>query len=319
MAFASNIILLLFYYLRPQDWVPGMSGFNMAKLAVAGGLIGLLQRSRDEPRWRLMGSPQEWLMAIFGAYVVITSSEPMTVLSDIGALVVFGFMALHTLTTEELLERYLRWWLGALAGIVFLATVTRMGWDICSSRQLLDSMGGRFCLQTYTMNNPNAVGHTLVVIFPFAYYLLFWKNSVISRVGGVLLMLVTASTVAATQSKGAYIAGAISFVGAYIFGRKLVLQIVVIFTALALAGSFVALLPRLEKGKGFGGDEGVQGRMMAWSMARTVTRTSSTGVGFKQFHAWIHWEGVMDDKATHSAFVRVGGDLGVTGDRKSVV
>ena len=60
-------------------------------------------------------------------------------------------------------------------------------------------------------------------------------------------------------------------------------------------------------------DEGVVGRLMAWDMAREVTRTSPTGEGYMGFHANIKWEGRMIPKATHSAYVQVGGDLGLPG------
>ena len=313
MAFASIVTLLLFYYIRPQDWVPGMSGFNMVKLAVAAGVLGLLQRSRDEPRWRFMSSPQEWVMAIFLGYVVFTAVDPTGALMDLGVLVVFAFMALHTLTTEELLERYLRWWLVALIGILVLVAITRIGLDITNARAMIDVMGGRFCLGTYTLNNPNALGHTLVAIIPLGYFMWFWSSSALSRVRALFLMAVGMWAIIPTESKGSFISGAVSFMVSVLFGRKLIVQIVVGLTALAMGGTVLALLPRMDQMKRIGSEEGVQGRMLAWDMARAVTKTRLTGMGYKEFHAWIRYEGVMDDKATHSAFVKVGGDLGIVG------
>ena len=313
MAFWSNILLLLFYYLRPQDWVPGMSGFNMAKLAVAGGVLGLMQRGRSDPKWKFMSTPHEWVMVIFLFYTAFTSHDFWGVMTDLGSLVVFAFLALHALTTERLLERYMQWWLAALIGIMIMATLTRLGLDICSSRALIDLVEGRLCLQTFTMNNPNAMGHTLVVALPMAYHLWVKNNTVANRLYGMFIMLLGASTVAATQSKGAYVAGAVSFIGAYMFGRKLIFQILVGVVVVTLSGSVVAFLPRMDKVKQLSTEEGVQGRMMAWAIARTTTRTLPTGAGYKEFHAWIRWEGVLDDKSPHSSFVHVAGDLGVTG------
>jgi hypothetical protein len=75
----------------------------------------------------------------------------------------------------------------------------------------------------------------------------------------------------------------------------------------------VAVLPRMEGMKNLRADEGVLGRLLAWEAARSVTLTKPTGVGYKQFEARILWQGQMEMKATHSSFVRVGADLGVTG------
>ncbi len=313
MAFASIVTLLLFYYIRPQDWVPGMSGFNVVKLAVAACMVGLLQRPRSEPRWRFMSSPQEWSLAIFFGYVIFTSPDPGQVVSDLGVLVVYALMALHTLTSEELLLRYLRWWLTAMVGILVMIIITRIGWDFTNARQLIDIMEGRLCLNTYTLNNPNALGHTLVALLPLAYYLFFWNSAAISRVWAAMLMLLGLWAIIPTKSKGAFISGGVAFMISVLFGRKLVVQLVVGLAALAMGGTILAMLPRMEQMKSIGSEEGVQGRMLAWAMARAVTMTKPTGMGFKQFHAWIRVDGVMDDKSTHSAFVMVGGDLGPIG------
>ncbi len=313
MAFASIVTLLLFYYIRPQDWMPGMSGFNMVKLAVAGGIIGLMQRSRDEPRWRFMSSPQEWALVIFLGYVVFTGPEPMAALTDMGVLVVFAFLGLHTLTTEALLERYLRWWLGALIGILCMVAITMAGMDFTNARALIDSMEGRWCLGTYTMNNPNAMGHTLVAVLPLGYFLWFWSGTVLNRVRTALLFAFGLWAIIPTQSKGAFISGTISFMVSVLFGRKLIVQLIVGLLALAMGGTILAMLPRMEQLKRIGSEEGVQGRMLAWAMARTVTQTHSTGMGYKNFHAWIRSDGVLNEKAPHSAFVMVGGDLGPVG------
>ncbi len=313
MAFGSIVLLLLFYYIRPQDWVPGMSGFNVIKLVVAGGIIGLMKRSRDEPAWRFMTSPHEWVLMILFLYALFTSPDPMPTAIDLGTLVVFAFIGLHTLTTESLLERYMSWWLAALIGVLAMVVVTRMGMDITGAYTMIDEMQNRFCLNTYTLNNPNALGHTIVAVLPLGYYLWFWDNTTFNRLRAVGLFIVGVWAVIPTESKGSYISGAVSFMVSVLFGRKVMVQVLVAMLALGMGGTILATLPRMEGMKSLGSDGGVQGRMMAWAMARTVTLTHPTGMGYKHFVAWIRWEGIMADKSTHSSFVQVGADLGVIG------
>jgi len=313
MAFGSIVFLLLLYYIRPQDWVPGMSGFNMIKLVVATAIIGLMKRDREEPRWRFMSSPHEWAIMIFYVYVVLTAVDPMAAATDLGALVVFSFLGLHTLTTEVLLERYLRWWLIALVGVVVMVGVTQMGMDITGVLPLIDKLDGRFFLNTFTLNNPNALGHTIVAALPLAYYLWFWDSSAFSRMRAVVFCAVGIWSVIPTESKGSFISGAVSFLISFLFGRKLLVQVVVGLAALATGGTILATLPRMEGMKSLGSDQGVQGRMLAWSMARAVTLAQPTGMGYKQFLALIRWEGLLVEKSTHSSYVQVGADLGVIG------
>ncbi len=129
----------------------------------------------------------------------------------------------------------------------------------------------------------------------------------------MLLFAVGLWAIIPTQSKGAYISGAISFMVSVLFGRKLMVQVVVGLAALAMGGTILATLPRMEQLKRIGSEEGVQGRMLAWAMARTVTMTHATGEGYKQFHAWLRTDGILNEKSPHSAFVMVGGDLGPVG------
>ncbi|MDB6138373.1 MAG: hypothetical protein JWO94_1445, partial [Verrucomicrobiaceae bacterium] len=150
-------------------------------------------------------------------------------------------------------------------------------------------------------------------VLPMGYFLWFWSNTAFSRVRAVVLMTAATMAIIPTQSKGAFISGSISFLVSVLFGRKLIVQVVVGLAALAVGGTIITMLPRMEQMKRIGSEEGVQGRMLAWAMARTVTLTHPTGMGYKQFHPLIRFEGLLEEKAPHSSVVMVGGDLGPVG------
>ena len=44
MEFFFAIFSLLFYYLRPQDWVPGLAGANLVKPIIAAWILVLLMQ-----------------------------------------------------------------------------------------------------------------------------------------------------------------------------------------------------------------------------------------------------------------------------------
>ncbi|MEZ0276461.1 MAG: O-antigen ligase family protein [Roseimicrobium sp.] len=313
MAFISVIILLLFYFIRPQDWVPGMAGFNIIKPVIALGVMGLMSRPTNEPRWRFASTPQEWALLIFAGYVVLTAQQPTAALTDVGVLVVFSLLVLHSLTTEVALTKYLGWWTAALVGVLGMAMATRIGIDITDARGHIAAMGGRFLLNTWTLNNPNAFGHTLITLLPLSYYFLFYKRPFVSRLIALVVMVLTVVAIIPTASKGSFIAGSVALLASVLFGRKIIFQILALMAAFAVGGSILAMLPRMEDMKNLRSNEGVQGRLLAWEAARTVTRQKSTGDGYKSFVALIRWEGKLEEKATHSAFVKVGGDLGTVG------
>ena len=44
MVFAAAIATLLLYFIRPQDWVPGLEGVNVVKPVIAMAVFGLMSR-----------------------------------------------------------------------------------------------------------------------------------------------------------------------------------------------------------------------------------------------------------------------------------
>jgi O-antigen ligase len=116
-----------------------------------------------------------------------------------------------------------------------------------------------------------------------------------------------------TQSKGAYLVGALLIVFSVLLGRPWWLKISIILLALAMGSTALSVLPRMNEMGKLRNDEGVVGRLLAWEMARNVTRTATTGEGYMGFNANIRWEGKVIPKATHSAYVQTGGDLGLPG------
>lgn len=104
----------------------------------------------------------------------------------------------------------------------------------------------------------------------------------------------------------------------YIVGRPKFVQIIAIIISLTLGVGALSFLPRMSQMGDLRSDHGVQGRLLAWEVARGVTQTHSTGVGWNEFVAFIDWkEGNRTiygiPKATHSSYVKIAADLGSYG------
>ncbi|MDG2125700.1 MAG: hypothetical protein P8J87_18515, partial [Verrucomicrobiales bacterium] len=186
MDFFAAALLLILYFIRPQDWVPGMAGLNIVKPIIALGLLGLMSRSRTRdpeassggesltPRMGL--SPHDWMMLIYITYIVVTAPDSFETLKGILPLGSFYLLTALALNTSDRLLRYLKYWAISVTAIAALAVASEFGIDITQSADLTERMQGRLVLNTWMLNNPNALGHTAIAAVPLAYFIFGWKR-----------------------------------------------------------------------------------------------------------------------------------------------
>ena len=252
-------------------------------------------------------------MLVYLAYVVLTSPESITILPDVVALGSFFFITSHAITSAQELHRYLKWWRWALLAVVLMALGTLYGFDFTQSAAITADKGGRLCLRHWMLDNPNALGHTLVTLLPMLYFEFFRDQRIVKKSIGIMLALLAGICVWHTQSKGAYLVGAGVLVVAVMLGRIWWIKVGVLALTLGAGQTVLYSLPRMSQMGDLRSDEGVAGRIMAWEIARGATRNSVTGEGWKHFAAVINWAGQRINKATHSSYIKVGADLGIPG------
>lgn len=290
-----------------------MAGINIIKPLMIVGLASLLTRTPSLSRRELLATPLDWLMVTYALYLVYSSPDFFAGLMEVIPLFSFYYVTTLALTDQARLSRYLHWWLACLAVIATLGVLTQFGFDITGAKDKINQMIGRLLLNTWLLNNPNALGHTVVIAMPMAYLLLWWKRPFLVKVCAVGLIVTAYYCTVYTESKGAFLVAAGGLVVAVTFGRPAIFQIIVVVIVLSIGTGGLMFLPRMKQMNNLSADEGVQGRLMAWEIAQTSYQTKLTGQGWKQFHAVIEWEGELYGKATHSTFVKVGADLGPIG------
>lgn len=320
MEFFFAVFFLLFYYLRPQDWVPGLVGANLIKPIIAAWLVVLVtNRSKASPMPGLLRTPHDWIILIYWGYVVYTAPDASAALTGFLPLVAFYALTVQSVNSWDRLLRYLSWWNIALVIVAALALLSLIGIDLTGAKDVTARFADRLSLGTWLHNNPNSLGHSIVVVIPVSYFLFFWRKGAASRLFLFpLLAGVAYYCVYKTESKGAFLVGGILVALIFVVGRPKFVQSLAIITAVTLGVSALSFLPRMAQMSNLRADEGVQGRLMAWEIARGVTRKSATGEGWMQFQAFINWkEGnrmIYDiPKATHASYVQVGADLGKYG------
>jgi hypothetical protein len=320
MLYRLALLLLFLWYIRPQDWVSGLIGVNIVRPLMAIWLV-LWFVSDTRLRTPLKGflkTPHDWAMLAYYGYVVWTAPSGSGALTGFLPSVVFYALTVQSLSSWRQVLGYLKWWNWMLLCLAIFGVLQVYGLDLTGGQAYTDAAKGRLCLGTWICNNPNAVGHYVVIVLPLSYMAFFWKRNLFCRTVIFPICVLLAGTCAwHTQSKGAFVVGGLLLVMVFVIGRPKLVQISAIAAAAILGVSALSFLPRMGQMENLRDDEGVQGRLLAWEHARTVVRNEPTGVGWRQFVAEVPWrEGkrvVYFFIATHSSYVKIGADLGVYG------
>lgn len=314
-----SLLFLFLYFIRPQDLIPGLAGFNIIRPVMLLWFLALLGERSRSPLQGWLRTPTDW--AILFLYVYIAWNAPSEAGAKMGmfSLVVFYFLTTHALSSWERVLGYLRLWNKLLLVLASFGALQVLGIDLTNGKELTDYFVGRLALGTWLTNNPNALGHTVVVALPLSYLLFFWRGSATGRfVVFPLCVALAGWCVWETGSKGAFIVGGVLTMLLFVVGRPRWMQLLVVAAALSVGFGALSFLPRMEKMGDLRSDHGVQGRLMAWEKAEMAMRLNTTGVGWRQFIALVDWqEGnywhYADPKSTHSSYVQIGAELGQYG------
>lgn len=311
MEFTAVILFLILYFVRLHDWVPAMAGLNVIKPVMALGALGLLTRPKRTPAWGVMTTPHEWFMVIYLIYGIFGDPDPFETFNNVLPLTAFFFLTSQALTDEDRLDTFFCWWAGCIAFMCFLGAITDLGVDITGARLLIDAKGGRLCLNTWLLDNPNALGHTAITGFPLVYFAMMFRRSAGPFIMGIPMLIMVGMCVVATESKGAYLSAAAGITVGLLIGRSTTVK-AILAALLFLAGSTaMTMLPRMVNKEQLRYDEGVMGRAMAFQAAKVAY--DNVPAGWNRFMASFTWEGNTVDLSTHSSFVQIGADLGPFG------
>lgn len=312
------LLFLVMYFIRPQDWIPGMAGFNIIRPIIIVWGLALVSEGLHSPLPGIFSTAHDWAMLLFFGYVVWAAPSEAGAFGGMFSLVIFYYLTTQSLTTWKQLQGYIRCWNWLLITLALLGILQTFGLDITSGKPITELFQGRLALGTWTCDNPNALGHTVAVAIPLSFLLFFWRGTGFGRFVLFPATMVCVLTCAwHTQSKGAYLVSALLFVLVFVIGRPKWVQAIVLITVMTAGVGALSFLPRMESMGSLRSEEGVMGRLMAWELARTACENNTTGIGWRMFQAWItvkegtRW--IVEHKSTHSSYVQIGADLGKPG------
>lgn len=314
MEFRTAIFFLFLYYIRPQDWIPAISGVNIVRPMILVWLVSLMSARSRMVLPGLLRTPHDWGLLLYLGYIVWNAYDGFATFKEVLPLAMFYGFTVRSLNSWDRVLNYLKAWNWMLLGVAAIAVGSLFGVDLTYAKDATEAAFGRLCIGTYLHDNPNALGHSVVVAIALSYLLYFWRKGVAGR---TLMFPLTAALAGfctyETESKGAFLVGGALLVLVFVIGRPKTVQIMSLAAAATMGVGALSFLPRMEKMGNLSADHGVQGRLIVWQLARRVTETDSNGVGWREFVGAFVWNGEEVVKATHSSYVRVGADLGING------
>jgi hypothetical protein len=305
---------LFLYFIRPQDWMGGLSGVNIIKPLILIWIAALIVRKERSPLPGLLATPHDWVMLAYFSYVVWNAPDSMDAFKNFLPVVIFYVFTVQALTDWERVIAFLKAWNFMVVTIAAIGVASLYGLDITGAVDMTAHNFGRLAIGTWMCDNPNALAHTVVVAIPLSYFLFFWRGGLNGRtVYFPVCAVLVGMCMYSTESKGSFLVGGGLVVLIFVIGRPMAVKLFAVSTAAVLGVSALSFLPRMSTMGSLNSEEGVMGRLMAWRIARDVLDTKSTGEGWQQFLAMINWQGEIIPKGTHSSYVQIGADLGLYG------
>ena len=179
MDFKLVIVVLFAYFVRPQDWMPGMAGTAIMKPLMAVTLIAMFTRRRGLAMSSLVKTPVDWAVIAYSIYIIAAAPAGQRPTSAVIIFVAYYFVTSQALSTPRRLAIYIRCWFFAIIVVAAMAVMSEYGLDLTGAKELTHKVPDqpRLALNTYLFDNANALGHTVVIGLPLAYFIFFWKRN----------------------------------------------------------------------------------------------------------------------------------------------
>lgn len=293
MDFASVVLFLIMYYLRPQEWYGFLSNLRPVQLTMILALVGLLTREGSIKLKDLFRTPHDWIMSGYFLWTILGSPTPWGTFTSIQSQILTYFVAVQALTNLDRMRKLLGWWALMMLTIAALAIASAYGFDpLGGYDRVLGQMKGRLILNLSIFNNPNALAHSVVPVIPLLYFLLFWKRVVTKA--WVVLMVIPLWCIYLTLSKGAFLCGFVTILVTLTFGRPKTVQVLIFVLAVGFGYGALYTLPRMNELDKKGTDPAIRGRIAAYTFGYQCMQESFTGIGLSNFTSEFFRRGPLE-------------------------
>lgn len=317
MDFISAWLLVVLWYVRPQDIFSIIAGVSLVKYLMYVGIVVTIRRERGFGLSEVLRVPIDYIVAGYCLWAIYVTPDHTAASKEVFTYFAFHVVTALAITSWKKFEFYLDCWMTCLAVVALLAVSGAWGFELVKgSQELTAAFHDRLTLNTWIFRNPNALGHGVVALVPAGLSWYLFSGGRKRLIGAVFIFLVV-HCLMLTESKGAYMAGAGALTLVVLFRRPLFVQLAVLALASGIGVTALKALPRMNTLSK--NDEGIQGRMIVWQQAMKSMEGSKTGEGLKAFEGFVPvrvtklHRTVNIPIATHGSYVRHGADLGYVG------
>lgn len=303
--FVGLVNYLLFLYLRPQDYVPGLVGAPIM-LAIGGATLALfvLHMAVQKRQVRVAHAPQNWLMLWLYAAIIMSVLVRMNPANVIDAITEFGTIMIMYFLISNLIDTPRRF---AFVFKLLFALTLALGISGIIQYFTGKGLGGQ---ETYEgriqavgiFSDPNDLGLALVMVMPYAFLKLFERVRPWERALAFVTLAVLSYALFLTQSRGGLMAfGALLMI---LLSRRLGKTLGYGIGGVAMLALFV-LGPRMSTIST--GEASAYGRIQAWGIGIDLFEQYFLfGVGYRNFTEY-HF------RTAHNSFVLCAAELGMFG------
>lgn len=198
-AYISLLLFMIIYCARPEDWIPGLSGVPLAKIAGAITLFALILSlahiGRHLPRELFFLAILIGQLFVASAMSRIWRGGAIGVTSNFAKVLIVVIVISVTVNTASRLRQLI---FIQAASVAVIAAITVWKSHLLIGR-LEGILGGNY-------SNPNDLALALVISLPLCLALLFLSRNRVCKFGWALAMVVMSYTVFLTSSRGGFFA-----------------------------------------------------------------------------------------------------------------
>ncbi|WP_162828852.1 O-antigen ligase family protein [Vibrio tubiashii] len=315
-------LFVLFSFFRIHEAIPALYSLKIPLLLSLGALSALMWHTLVSRQLQTFWHPSMTWLALFWGLVVIgvvLSSNPgiaITYFKNIYWKIIVMTLAIAWLVNTEDAVRKIATLIILAGGLIAVVALYNSsagiglveGTRVTIGRQLGSVLG-----------DPNDL--SLVLMFPLAFAISFatTKGIGVSRILGIVGLVLAMAAVIATQSRGGLL-GSVAVFG--IFGLRLIRsKSLLIFIGVICLAVLFAVAGISDRQSGGAAEEGIDasamGRLYAWEAAfKMALDNPFSGVGLNNFYSNYyyyssHWDGL--NHAVHSTWFGVLAEMGFLG------
>ena len=306
MAFITLLLYIFVIYIRPQEWVPAVYGWQLVDgLAILTVLFVALRASQT--RRLVLSTPQNLLLLGFLVTIVLSHLSHTYFWGAYNSFITFSkhvimfFLFVNVLDSEKKLKISL-WFIILLTVIMAIQGIYQFNNGFGWAGQPLTKTGRITWIGIF--NDANDLALALVMAIGFLLAFIFSRSGIFPKILSISLLAVLFNALYLTNSRGGYLALAATM--AFYFLRKFRNKIIAILIGGAFIFAIFVLGPsRLSEISATEGS--AYGRIDAWYEGIQMLKNSPLfGVGYGMFTDEFQ-------RTAHNSFVLVAAEEGLIG------